>query len=157
MQHLPLGWHYKSGKNIITARTMKPFVQSKIPMSNVADRSMRTFAYLTKHGQHQPMNFEHLLDKVNRGWLDWNSVVLFDSCPLNSIDPWPNYSRLSKKRNLLLQTSLKRGMVNYTQNLINTKQKLKTSWNCMSLYQQHTVLFSTSMQRFMKIQPQVAL
>ncbi len=38
-----------------------------------------------KHGCHWPMKFEHLLDKVNEGRSERNSVGLFDSWPQRSV------------------------------------------------------------------------
>ncbi len=46
------------------------------------DVSMRTFAYLQKTW---PKKFEHLLDKVNGGRSEQNSVGLFDSRPQRSV------------------------------------------------------------------------
>lgn len=50
--------------------------------------SKRTFAYLEKHGRHRPMSFEHLLDKVNEGRPEPNSLGLFDTWPLRSVKNW---------------------------------------------------------------------
>ncbi len=37
--------------------------------------------FLKKHGRHQPIKFEHLLNKINGGWSEWNSMGMFDSWP----------------------------------------------------------------------------
>ncbi len=51
--------------------------------SKVPQVSIRTFVYLKKQGCHWPMKFEHLLDKVNRGRLEQNSVGPTEKCERN--------------------------------------------------------------------------
>ncbi len=42
-------------------------------------KTIWTFAYLKKHGRHWSNKFKHLLDKVNRGQSERNSVGMFHS------------------------------------------------------------------------------
>ncbi len=50
-----------------------------VSLSEGEQKAIRIFAYLKKHGRHWPNNFKHLLDKVNRGQSERNSVGMFHS------------------------------------------------------------------------------
>ncbi len=56
-----------------------------VSLSKGEQKTMRTFAYLKKHGRHWPNKFKHLLDKVNKGQSERNSMGMFNSWPLRSV------------------------------------------------------------------------
>ncbi len=56
-----------------------------VSLSKGEQKTMRTFAYLKKHGRHWPKKFKHLLDKVNKGQSERNSMGMFNSWPLRSV------------------------------------------------------------------------
>ncbi len=65
---LPLGGAINTTKLFLGNRwSDRREIWYTVSLSKGEQKTMRTFAYLKKHGRHWPMKFEHLLDMVIGG------------------------------------------------------------------------------------------